>query len=490
MLFLKRIYKIGFVKLRSRLGRRGMTKPIRRIQWHEGMLLEPQHFQQQDCYNQAIHHAFESSSNAYFWGVKHLEIDQDKLIAGKFVIKNLLALMQDGSVVQVTENDTSLPELDLTKEKDIDFKNPVFINLCIVKYRDGAANVHADFPRYESVADQDFVDENTGQTPIAIPRLKYQITLIAGDDVPHRYIHFPIARIQLRDDGYVKLPYAYPAPMVNARTDLHGPLSAMTANLRKKLNFLASKIQTSDAETGNFVLEALVQYSMILSPLVPRIEVMLDSESCHPFSLYQEVCFIAGSLSNLRREASCPRLPKYDHLDALKSFNEVLDHIDNFVSVIRQFTTEVPFAFDKKTKTYSLNIAEDWAWQDKIILCIYYDVKDTSSAASKWIENAVITSEEKLEPAREKRILGAKRTIQKSVPEIALPARSNIVYAVVDLDKEFINLKHPVAVFNPTPLESGGAMPQSITLQAVLSEEFELTKEATNKGSPDHAQSE
>ncbi|PLX29929.1 MAG: type VI secretion system baseplate subunit TssK [Alphaproteobacteria bacterium] len=467
-----------------------MTKSIKRIQWHEGMLLEPQHFQQQERFNLNTHFIFQSTSNSFFWGVKSIEIDEESLVSGKFIIKNLLALMQDGSVVEVTEEDSALPELDLNKEQTVDFSTPTLINLCIVQYREDAANIHNDFPRYESVADQDFVDENTGQSPISIPRLKYKITLLAGEKISHRYVSFPIARIQHRDDGFIKVPYAYPSQAVSSNNDLYSPLNAMVANLRKKLNFLASKIQTSGGSEDNTVLKALVDYSLILSPLVPRVEVMLDSENCHPFSLYQEICFIAGSLSNLRREAVCPKLPKYDHLDPLKSFNEVLSHIENFVSVIRQFTTEVQFTYNKQSKVFSLNVTEDWLWENKIILYFYYDVKDTSDAVSKWIENAVITSEEKLDPAREKRILGANREIKKSIPKIALPARSNIVYAILDFEKEFINLKHPLVIFNSTPLESGGLMPQSITLQAVLSEEYEMTADDVKKGSLDHAQSE
>ena len=62
-----------------------------RIQWHEGMLLAPQHFQQSQARTDSLAgwHALAAAPLA--WGVRHLEVDTSLLANGLFWLTSVAA---------------------------------------------------------------------------------------------------------------------------------------------------------------------------------------------------------------------------------------------------------------------------------------------------------------------------------------------------------------------------------------------------------------
>ena len=52
-----------------------VSAPLPHIQWHEGMLLSPQHFQQESARVDTLVGWQSLSANALAWGVKHFDID-------------------------------------------------------------------------------------------------------------------------------------------------------------------------------------------------------------------------------------------------------------------------------------------------------------------------------------------------------------------------------------------------------------------------------
>jgi hypothetical protein len=88
-----------------------------RIQWHEGMLLAPQHFQQTQARTDALAgwHAIAAAPLA--WGVRHLEVDAGLLANGLLRVLALDAVMPDGTAVwhDASCAEHGLLELDLAE---------------------------------------------------------------------------------------------------------------------------------------------------------------------------------------------------------------------------------------------------------------------------------------------------------------------------------------------------------------------------------------
>ncbi|MBL0942311.1 MAG: type VI secretion system baseplate subunit TssK, partial [Alphaproteobacteria bacterium] len=63
------------------------------IQWHEGMLLLPQHFQQNDVRQTELLQFHISEVSPFHWGVRYCEIDSAMLVSGVLYFLALEAIM-------------------------------------------------------------------------------------------------------------------------------------------------------------------------------------------------------------------------------------------------------------------------------------------------------------------------------------------------------------------------------------------------------------
>src|SRR5512134_1664053 len=75
-----------------------------KVVWSEGMFLRPQHFQQQDRYHEHQVGLSLLAQRPYAWGLVTLEIDRGLLEAGKFLVPSCRAVMPDGSLFNVPED--------------------------------------------------------------------------------------------------------------------------------------------------------------------------------------------------------------------------------------------------------------------------------------------------------------------------------------------------------------------------------------------------
>ena len=77
-----------------------------RIQWHEGMLLSPQHFQVESARvdNMVAWHTI--ATNSYNWGIRKCKFDISLLASGKLRVLELDGFMPNGFAI---EHDTQNP---------------------------------------------------------------------------------------------------------------------------------------------------------------------------------------------------------------------------------------------------------------------------------------------------------------------------------------------------------------------------------------------
>ena len=80
-------------------------KPQKPLFWHQGLFLEPQHFQHQDQYMKSLLSPLEGLQ-PYFWGVNRLEIREDALnnrsleiTAGEFLFPDGTSLIFPGNAI-------------------------------------------------------------------------------------------------------------------------------------------------------------------------------------------------------------------------------------------------------------------------------------------------------------------------------------------------------------------------------------------------------
>lgn len=88
----------------------------KRVVWSEGMMLQPQHFQQQARYHDAQLRDTFTTISPYSWGVSSYSIDKALLKTGKLCVSQASGILQDGSVFDFPERDHAPISIDVTKE--------------------------------------------------------------------------------------------------------------------------------------------------------------------------------------------------------------------------------------------------------------------------------------------------------------------------------------------------------------------------------------
>ncbi|NUB17000.1 type VI secretion system baseplate subunit TssK, partial [Azospirillum brasilense] len=84
------------------------------IDWHDGMLLAPQHFQQQALRHerQLTYHV--RQARPFHWGVVHLQVDRVQLVSGLVQVRELEAILPDGIVVDYRAGSDEPPAVGIS----------------------------------------------------------------------------------------------------------------------------------------------------------------------------------------------------------------------------------------------------------------------------------------------------------------------------------------------------------------------------------------
>jgi type VI secretion system protein ImpJ len=154
------------------------------IQWHEGMLLVPQHFQQLSWRHEALVSYHANTIAPFHWGVRRLEIDPALLVSGTLRVLSLEALMPDGLVVSHGHGGTIALEADLTVFAEATRQSALTVHLAVPSKKLGEVSVKGDLARYASIDGTPVPDENTGTDEFDIPRLRPRLSLVVTEKPP------------------------------------------------------------------------------------------------------------------------------------------------------------------------------------------------------------------------------------------------------------------------------------------------------------------
>jgi type VI secretion system protein ImpJ len=435
--------------LRNRVGvvlAENIFKLENSIQWHEGLLIYPQHFQQMRAEFRHISLFYLSMATPFYWGLRMMEIDTGALAGGVLSIKEVLALMPDGSVVFKDASSENSLELDLKPYKDQMDGKELRVHLAVIKSQENSKNVGGEYGRYESVEGKPVVDENTGENPITFPRLSLKAFLIVGDDVPVRYSALPLLGVTFKDDIYAR------TDLIAPYTNMHkvGPLFEMVhpliESLRSRLTFLSERLQsTYNNDTASMMDRYEKIYTLICGRLL-ALEALFYTEGSHPILIHKELCGTAGAFSSLVPGQIPPIFSPYNHNDLRATFVPILEYIDKMLSTVKNPCVSTSFV--KKGRMFSHNVLKEWMGRGYLVLGIKLGTDLTPKDAAEWIEGAVITSDSQVNVVKEKRVLGAVRQVVDQVAELGLMMTRERILIKVDIDPLFILENEPLNLFN------------------------------------------
>ncbi len=413
------------------------------IQWHEGMFLSPQHFQQLQRCVEARFAGHATLLHEHHWGVFHLAFDPLTLSEGILRLSELKALMPDNTFVDYPgESLRQTVEINLAPYKDEAQKHSLKVFLAVPDLMEGQSPVIGEWPRYDSVEGQPIMDENLNDNVIYMPRLQPKLSLIISDTYPARYTSFPLAEVAFRDETFIMTDFQPPLLKIEPQTFFHDQVIELIQRMREKAQYLSDKWQK---QVGMTLLNETASQLRPLITVLPILEGALRGQSLHPKTLYDLLCLTLGELSTMRLANIPPPVPAYCHdnmrycLGSLLSLLEqLLDHIDQSMIVL---------PFNQRDRLFYLKMHESYLSQ-----VMYIGLRAPSSMSDgmlfDWMKDAVIASDSSVESVRLRRISGAPRKLldQEEMSDFFV-SRGMLVFKL-QYPSEFIKAGENLNIFN------------------------------------------
>jgi len=421
------------------------------IQWHEGMLLAPHHFQQMAVRSEALLHHHAALIAPFHWGILRLTIDPSLLLDGTFRIQTLEAVMPDGLVVCDRPDTGDDLQVDLTPYAEEMKKGPVTIHLAVPEKKVGIDRPEGTLARYRSIEGRPVADENTGEAELSIPRLVPRMSLLVTEAPPPKYTAFPLAKVAYENEAYSQADYIPPTLRVTPQSPIGLMCAATLRRLREKAVFLSERMRSpSTAMKGPMLLTTKSMIQSLVTVL-PTMEALLNCGVAHPFPLYLALCSGVGQIAALGRGLMPPVLAPYDHNDLKTTFDQALGFINNMIDegILESHT---PIPFELKAGVFTLTLESSWVSRELVI-----GVKAREGLSEKdtldWMDDSLIGSASVIESLKEKRILGAARQRIEGDEDL-VPVRGVVLFAV-EAEPEFIQPDTELQIFNMTESKMG-----------------------------------
>lgn len=432
-----------------------MMSHQRPILWHQGLFLQPQHFQQFDLYVQSLLSPFQRHMQPFFWGVGNLRIQEASLQNRKFEVLSVEAIFQDGTQAAFPQNAVlqarSLENVQLDLEGGKPFRvylgirkpNPAGKNTLSTK---GVEDLYSVGTRYISHVEPEPVEDIYIGGPTAKARyMNYVLKIFWETEVEQLgdYWLLPVAQLELHGDQ-VRLSRSFVPPVahISGSDELLQLVKNIQEYIRSRCHVLEMyKISRSDrsSEMSPVFMRYLLALTVI-NRYVPVLAHLMETPELHPWTAYGLLRQLIGELSTFSERIDAlgkladgkALIPGYDHCDlghcfqeAQRLIKELLSAIvvgeENVVHLTRQgndFIGQIPGdAFSQATRFF-LSVA-----------C----AADSENIVNSLVNVAKIGSREEM-PTMIARALPGIPLEWKKTPPPGLPERADVFYFTLKAD--------------------------------------------------------
>jgi type VI secretion system protein ImpJ len=313
------------------------------IFWHQGLFLQPQHFQHLEMHQQFCRQPLTRMISPYPWGICELSLSEQALGVRSFEIRQLKLLFSDQTYIEFPGNAITSPRSFDKIWTDSEERLGVYVG--IRRFSQSVANVTVvdSTSQFESVQtrfaslsnppeQRDLYSDNSNAvmpTIVHIVKIFYANELDSLDD----YDLFPIAQL-VRDSDQVRLVQNWvPAVcFVSASTfltttlkDIRDDLLGRARQLDEYKSPSNSGVENIDA---NFIM--MMQAVQVLNRHVPALSHLIESNLVHPWDAYGALRMCVGELSTFshrldlygRQSERDDGLPPYDHQNISACFGK------------------------------------------------------------------------------------------------------------------------------------------------------------------------
>jgi len=319
--------------------------------WHQGLFLQPQHFQLLDRSFQSLMTPFHHFIEPHFWGIGEIEVQKAALGLNSFNLLKGNFLFPDGTFAVFPGN--AFVEARAFKEAWVEGGKPFTVLIGLKKWNNDGENVtvveklenlSGVTTRFVTMPDPEEVkDLHSGGPPGRVKRLYFALKIFwepereqLGD-----YVFIPVAQLD-RSGEEIRLSERFvpPSLTISSSESLFSLIKEMRDQIAARSHQLEEYKSQRGIQTAEFGSRDMV-YLLALRSLnryVPAFFHFTEAQQVHPWAVYGILRQLIGELSTFSErfnvmgelEDGTRVLPNYDHRNLWECF-----------SVARQMVTQL-----------------------------------------------------------------------------------------------------------------------------------------------------
>ncbi|HEX3020581.1 MAG TPA: type VI secretion system baseplate subunit TssK [Chitinispirillaceae bacterium] len=299
-----------------------------KVIWKDGLFVLPQHFQQFERYILDMVLQSKAVSFPYIYGFASCSIDVKLLNKGKFALTEAHGIMPDGTPFSVPLKN-AVPSIRSVEEYFGHQKTYLDVYLSLPMVQAGrpicSDNTAAIDTRYKTEVET-IIDEISGSISEEIEIGKCNFSIRFEGESLDAVSSLRIARLKRTvNEGIIIDESVSPTIICIGASSIYlKKLGALLSELhakgeellsgRKQLSHLLS-ISTPEEIANHFLLTSITTHTPLLDQFYQR------ASEVHPYTVYCQVCQLAGALQAFGTKNEISQLPVYDHVDPCSSFD-------------------------------------------------------------------------------------------------------------------------------------------------------------------------
>ena len=423
----------------------------RQLLWHQGLFLQPQHFQLSDRYYQSLLTPLYRYQNPHMWGVANMEIQDTALGTKSFQLLAGEFIFPDTTYVVLPEN--ALVQPRYFEDEWVEGDKPFTVYLGLKKWTNHGENVtaltaketlSAVTTRFIAPTDPEEVRDLYQDGPSAqLKRLTYVLKIFweTEQDRFGDYEIIPLAQLE-RSGSEVVLSKTFIPPSLTISASVL--LEKIIREIRDQVSARGHQLESYKRERGIHSAEfgardmVYLLAQRTLNRYIPGLFHLTDEKSVHPWMIYGLLRSLIGELSSFSNTISVTGetaegqtlVPGYQHKNLGECFSRAQSMITSLLDEITA-GPEYVFQLDYDGTYYSAELPPAiFEGKNRFYLVIETE-QEPQEVLSSLDTGAKLSSREQL-PILIVRALPAITLKHLSSPPQELPRRAGALYFQID----------------------------------------------------------
>jgi type VI secretion system protein ImpJ len=300
------------------------------VVWSEGLLLAPQHLQQQTLYHQAALSARLDALEPLNWGVLGLEIDARELLSGQVRLNRFSGVMPDGTVLDLEPGHPQLPPSRPVEGHFPAGQAALEIYLAAPRENPNGENYskNGDSPLRFTVERRSVRDMAGGGLDVDVAFGKFNLSILFGDEPREDLVSIKIAELVRDDTGALLIsdPYIPSCLRVGSSPFIIAGLKRLFGLMTNRHKALADARRQTSLTTVEFTATDVTRFLLLntIGGFIPVIKHLIDQPDLSPREVYLLLSQFGGQLATFSVDVDPGKLATFSYTDLRSTYEALL----------------------------------------------------------------------------------------------------------------------------------------------------------------------